>query len=421
MAGETGDRVNFVDNERLDKDDALAMQTLGQAAQTRMLGAIFGTAGLDTALYGGVLEGVAATWDGTLKALTVGKGLFLDSQQGTSPSGGTVARVVRHDPSTPGQNSVVDLTAQAATSAACIIWGKRREINGPLGTRRKWNVGTAAEQNVSLATTIAERVEFTVRAATFSGSVPTAYTDPGSTWFPVIGIRSWTTGTPNTIIMGAFDAYRNGGGTFGDVGSTMLATAGLLADGVSMGLARILKVVRMSLARIAAQDGTVSWLTQGIAYPYRGLKELDTDLATTEASLATLTTGAEIRTWYSTLVSYYVTYDAGTTSWVVNSTYRLGAYAYAATGEFTFTTAAGVMAGGGGEFLTVTGVTVTPRGNSSAPTVSLAWTIELTTPSAGVSGWIIRFYDANTLAAADPDATSGGGFFVTATALCGAL
>ena len=280
----SGDRVNFEDNERLDKDDAHLMQELGQELVTRSLGAVLGTAGSDGQRYGGILEGITTSWDGTTKRLTLGAGLFLDSQAGSSPNAAPIARVVRHDPTTPGQNSGVDLSAQASGSATCIIWGKRSLVGGPLQSRKFWSVGDSAERTSSLATTKRERVVFVVAEATFSGSTVTAYTVPsGGGWFPVVGIRAWSTGTPTVLLLSAFDAWRGNGSALGDVGSTRLATHALLGGGFSLGLLRLLRNVRLALANITAQDGTVSWLAQAVTPTYRGLKELDTDLAQAES------------------------------------------------------------------------------------------------------------------------------------------
>jgi len=284
----SGDRVSFADNERLDKDDAHLMQELGQELTTRTLGALLGTAGSDAQRYGGVVAGVSTVWDSGTKRLTIGPGLFLDSQAGGSPNAVAFARIVRHDPSTPGQNSGVDLSAQAGSSTTCIIWGKRSTVGGPLQSRKFWNVGDAAERSSSLPTTRRERVVFTAEDATFSNSEVTAYTDPGAGWFPVVGIRAWSGGNPTTLILSAYDAWRGNGSALGDVGVGRISTHGLLGGGFTVGLLRLLRQVRLGISYITAQDGTAPWLLQGAAQTYRGLKELDTDLASTESVVSTI-------------------------------------------------------------------------------------------------------------------------------------
>lgn len=412
----TGTSVPFQSNQRVDQPAAEAMQTDGQDTMVRLLGGVLGNTAIGYPM--GCFEAPTLSYSTTSKAVTLTTpAAFLES--GTI--GDTIApgsRVFRYTPGVAGQVTSISLAAYAVGATKCILWARRYEQAADNAAIVVWDNGAEVAQTGPTLTN--ELCAFTTGACTLSGSTIATFTTPptptAGQWVPFAVVTAWTgsypTNTPTFQCISAWD----GTNALSYYGATKTNCNIETTQGSAFSLWQQLLYIRSALATIQAQDGTVNWALSAITAPYRGLKELDADLTTAETDITTLqgnVTDLQTRSWYSTMVSFYV-YDPGGSAWTPNSFYRLGGMLYA-TGTFSFSTSAGVMAASGGEFLTITSVQVTLR-DTGAPSTALSWTVELT--NAATATWVIRFYDSTTLVLTDPDAT---GFFVTVTALCGAL
>lgn len=399
----TGDAVRLEDDERLDKPDALAIQSLIFETMIRSFGGLFGgagAAGQPSVEFSGCLHAPSTSWDSGSKIVTFGAGLLLDAGTLTSPSGSPGARIVRHDPTLAGQTSTLDLTSYHP-STQCLIWAKRTYtsaavpgVPGALDTRKRWNTSDDAEESFSTYTRFGERVEWTAATATIvSGLVSGTPTYPSGTgWIPCYRV-TWSAGTPSFSPISGFEAGMNGT-SFVDASA---AAAMAMGSGNAMAVAYLLRRLRNGVAYLRDNTGTTNWDSN--VSTYRGVKQLDTDLTTAENDITGLvgdiTTLQDI-VGYACVTAVTVKKSGG--SWVVTnptstSVDRISSVTRSGTGVFEFVLEPSVMAAGGGDFEELTSIQVTLNTNNSTPSVVVIPSSEI--EDATVGEFTVRFFNTS--------------------------
>jgi hypothetical protein len=251
-----GDRVQLYDDERYDVVDADRVQTLLHD-YLELLGAMFGVT------QGGTLT--LLLWDTTtLASIPVPEGLFFTGA--LSGAGGlAVGKVVRHDPTLPGQTSTINLSGQEPGTP--YIWARRTEVDSDLESRRQWDGGAGDEVTFTPNTKKVERVVFGV-----GGTTP----DGNSGWFKIARVVAWAASKPAIQNLHPFDWAWDGIN-----GSN--ATVGLVWNtfGKVMGAGPLLAHLARSLAVIQDKSGGKRWDD----LPARDLTELDADLAAVEGTV----------------------------------------------------------------------------------------------------------------------------------------
>lgn len=274
----TGDQVRFEDDERLDKPDALALQSLIFETVIRTVGGLIGGYALPGVDFVGCAHAPSVSWNSGSKVATFGAGLLVDSGTLTSPSGSPGSRVLRHDPSLAGQTSTLDLSSYSPATQ-CLIWARRTYtseaipgVTTNLDTRKRWNTTDDAEESFSMYTRFSERVQWTAATATISGGLVsgTPTYPSGSGWFPCYRV-TWSAGTPTFAPIWWMDG-RISGTSFADT-TALVQTSG--ADGASKSIGSMLYDLRNNVAYIRDNDAGTNWNTDTATY--RGLKQLNED------------------------------------------------------------------------------------------------------------------------------------------------
>lgn len=273
------DKVKLHAQERLDLDDARALQTLGADYIEEALGALWGFAQ-------GVLSVpvVTLTENGGAPYLTFSPFTFVSAtpvtDRGASVSGGAQytqsrARVVNYDASEESTPEIdVDLLRATweiivASFGAQYLWGRPIAVDTDTATRRKWDITAGAEVTFSAETRTSQRVEFLIQNA------EPAYSAGESRWVKLAELTEWTDGdnadsAPVFEWVSAFDdadvnTFLHATDTVGDTDPTdaQLSLARLLSvpsnfpmsAGASLrawGLVTHLTAIRRQLALISA-------------------------------------------------------------------------------------------------------------------------------------------------------------------------
>lgn len=411
----TGDQVRFEDDERADKPDVLALQSLIFETMIRSMGGFVGSYGLAAVTYCGTLHSPSTSWNAGTHVVTFGAGLLLDGGTLSSPSGSPGYRVLRHDPTLSGQTSTLDLTSYSPATQ-CLIWARRTYTSAAipgvptdLDTRKRWNTTDNAEESFSTYTRFSERVQWTAAPATIvNGLVSGTPTYPGGNgWFPCYRV-TWSAGTPSFTPVSAFDG-KMVGTSFADAAAR---TASPNPGGSALAVNYLLETLRLNVAYMRDQTGNTGWNTD--ITTYRGLKQLDTDLGTAEADIVATDSLVSALCAHVTVTSFTIGYSGG--SWVLslpgsNTLARLSSWSRVSTGYFTFALATGVLSGSGGDIDSLTGVQVTTRSGTTGSGAVVFPEGNVISASAGT--FSVQFLD-DTGTAADPPVN---GFAVAVTGI----
>lgn len=276
-----GSRAFLADNERLDKPDFVAATAqFNQELVARALGLLMG----GTSPFGGCVTLPSTSWDGGTKFLSINGAVFYQGGTVDSPSGARAGRVIAYDPTKPWQVSLtgIDLTAMEAGSTPCIIWATRTDTanGGPLSstdTRKRWQPGASAESTFATSTRTQDVIGgFVAVSATFNGSGEwtAGGAPPSDDYFPVLKIASWSAGAPVVTPISAFDGTQN-----------RVFVGKITTNVQSMnvpGLGTIMATVRGALAALLDNTLATNWINAALG-TYRGVKQLDTDLAVVES------------------------------------------------------------------------------------------------------------------------------------------
>lgn len=196
-----GDRVRFVDDERLDMPDAESLHELNYDYISDLAAALFGGSRFSGATLpvGGTLSRLS--FDATTPSATTiygpdgtstRKAMFFYSY--ANQSGYHEAQVLVYDPARTGQQTTVDLSSYTAGDTP-YIWAKRVDYNTAVDTRKKWVTGSpGSETTFSLATRERYVISFEVTA---TASAPSA--DVG--WFCVARVVNISAGGAFTFRM----------------------------------------------------------------------------------------------------------------------------------------------------------------------------------------------------------------------------
>lgn len=264
------DKVNLVDDERLDIPDTQALQELVSETVVRILGGLFGGTRKPGDSANITVSGSLNTLTfntATLSATVIGpKAMLLNFRNNVV--GDDEGQVVWFDPAEAGQQTTIDLSSYQAASLTPYIWAKRFAIPDDADTRRKWVAG--AETTFSLATRQRHRVEFAADA----GDHRTTTGD--DQWFVVAQIESWTVPVTGSPVIRTWHPF--------DVGSPISSglqdtwTLGRLVasvDASSLGVNHAMRLLLRTLMRHRKVDGSVHPLTSS---PARGLDDIDAQL-----------------------------------------------------------------------------------------------------------------------------------------------
>lgn len=164
------DKVKLYDDERLDIPDTSALQELVNESVMRALGGIIGRAGgLLTSMTFTATSNASNSW------VTMGDGLILISTLASertntngsgmgdnvpTPDNIPTARVVRHVPTSPYQQSSSTVDVTSVIDAGTFIWARRAEVDGDFDSRRSWVGG--AETAAAVWTRSREQVIFDI-------------------------------------------------------------------------------------------------------------------------------------------------------------------------------------------------------------------------------------------------------------------
>lgn len=391
------DAVRLVSNERMDIPDFDAgTYGLNSEQLTRVLGMLVGSVLGTTQPFSGCASRPTTSYDSGTKFLTINGCLFYQGGSAAAPSTAPAGRLIAYDPTQPWQSAVtgVDLNS-FSPSTACIVWALPSTTQqSNLETRKRWLPGASAETSFSTNTRLRTIIE------SFQ-ALAVGVSPPSSSWFPIMKIATWTAGSPNITEISMWDGTPN------------LSLVGVTATQMMSGnpapnVGYLLYMIRKGLAYILDNVGGDNW-TEAATNPYRGLKQLDTDLTTAEADINTLqgemtyiTALAESAT--SLLVaSTFSVYKTGG-SWAIlipgsSSSANLSGWSYDGTGAFSFTISSTVMAPAGYvDAIYAVNVTLNNNGGT-APTATPTPTVRITSSSTGT--FEIKFWSGGSLT--DPD------------------
>lgn len=276
-----GSRAILADNERLDKPDFVAATAqFNQELMARALGMLVG----GSSPFGGCVTLPSTSWDGGTKFLSINGAVFYQGGTVDSPSSARAGRVIAYDPTKPWQVALtgIDLTAEAAGSTTCIIWATRTDTanGGPLSstdTRKRWLPAASAESSFSTSTRSQDVIgAFVAVSATFNGSGEwtAGGAAPSDDYFPILKITAWPVGVPTVTPISVWD------------GTQSRAFIGKVTTNVQSfnvpGLASLMISVRGALAALLDNTLATNWVNAALG-TYRGVKQLDTDLAVVES------------------------------------------------------------------------------------------------------------------------------------------
>lgn len=278
--------------ERLDRDDLHALQDLVYEYFDRVLGGVLGPGS-------GVLTVPMASFL-PYSRVAIGEALLLTTEPGPTSVRLPTGRLVRHDPSLPGQVSDVDLSGFVGVPT--FIWA--RAVTGPMDgdTRRAWDIDAQDEVIVSMTTRLRERVEWLA-----------GHTKPvGDGWFKVARVTGWAVTTPIIVWIHAWD--RTTDGQSNATQARALLTSSDSSDYPAwLGLGAILRAGLRALARIHDTAESVEWYKA----PPRGLKQVDAALTKLEAARrlpvenATIVPSDQFLSGFFGLTFFPGTYPAG--------------------------------------------------------------------------------------------------------------
>lgn len=286
---ETGTQPLIADDQRADKPDVLPIGSLVQNAIVQALGGAMGFLG--SAVQGipaGVLFGPTTSYSaGSNQNLTIGPGLYFEVSTGASPDAPTGSPVGRSVQCLDSQT--INLNTFASTSATCAIWAKRVVVNGRARTRKRWLPGASAESTFSPNTQANETVTLAAVSVTLDGDglVTASGSPPDTDYFPIMVVTGWTgsypgTNNPTISFVSLWDGTRSSS-TIPLALWNQPRTRAAVSAGIGLGLFNLLYRVRRALSYVRSQNTAESWDYQGT---YRGLKELDSGLATVEDKTA---------------------------------------------------------------------------------------------------------------------------------------
>jgi hypothetical protein len=399
----TGDAVRLEDDERLDKPDALALQSLIFETMIRSFGGLFGGSLYPSTPWVGWLNAPSTSWNAGSKVVTFGPGLLLDGGTLSSPSGSSGARVVRHDPTLAGQTSTLDLTSYHPATQ-CVIWARRTYtstavpgVPGALDTRKRWNTSDDEEESFSTYTRFGERVEWTAAPATIVSNLVTSATYPsGSGWVPAFRV-TWSAGTPSFYAVAWCDCVMNGT-TMTEAGARVVTGSGAY----SYGLGFLSQAIRNQIAYLRDNTGNTNW--QSDATTYRGVKQLDTDLTTAESDINTLQAAVAERANFGVITAFTLVKSGG--SWVFEYPATAGDARIGTWGTFSSPSFYAGFTLSGVTFTEVTSVQVTMFSDGTAPSPLPTPTAEIVDSVTGE--FKLYFWDSGSKV--EPDAM---GFMVT--------
>ena len=159
------DKVRFVDNERLDKPDADALQSLVYEYVEEAIGGMLGRVG-NFAYAGGLCSQPTLTWlPGYV--LSFGKFYFYrnDGPQDLASVAGfdnNEGSLHKFDPSSAIQagSTSIDLSAEQAAGQTPFIFARISDVDSDTDNRRKWDSSAGAESVVSMTTRTRKKVTF---------------------------------------------------------------------------------------------------------------------------------------------------------------------------------------------------------------------------------------------------------------------
>ena len=193
------DTVRVEDQERLDKPDFLALQSLVYQYVNEAVGGLVGNAS-------GLLSSLAwtKTDDGVTWSLNLDKLVLVHSTtaarrieaHGVNPAvnvGAAWDAIVHNfDPADTGHiNHPIDYTSarsdeQAAPGTKPYIWARPYEVDSDVDTRRQWSVASGTETPVAVATRVRQRLEFAI------GVDAPAVGILGRTWIAIARVWAWS-------------------------------------------------------------------------------------------------------------------------------------------------------------------------------------------------------------------------------------
>lgn len=279
-----GDRVRFVDDERLDIPDTLSLQELGYDYISDLAGAVIGStkASGATLPVGGTMSKLvfdtstpSATKIYGPDGASTSKAMFLYSY--LNQSGYSEVQTLVYNPAASGQQTTIDLSSYSAGSTP-YVWAKRVDVNTDVDTRKKWDVSGNQEITTSLATRERYRVQFTV---TSSSSPPSS--DVG--WFCIAKCVSIVGSAYSFRMVHPFDCGKEptaNGALDWDNSVAPWSWSLSSAAGPFVGMARALLALQQELR------GSYNTLYSAIQANDADISSLDTRVDTAETNIETL-------------------------------------------------------------------------------------------------------------------------------------
>lgn len=228
-----GDLVNFEDDERLDKPDALALQVLGYEALADALGGLLGEC---SGVVGWPTFGTTPT-----SAITIGECVLVGSRRRSGSTNRPRAVIHAYNPASTYQagSTTVDVSAYDAADQLAYLWFARTEMLADIASRRRWSGGGEATFNPN--TTKRTRI-------IFGTSLDTATPpDEDNDWYVFAQIVSWAGSVPTIEPFHPLEPGNlAGSGSTDDskIAKTLVDVGALTGPGVRLGFAEYVDVLR---------------------------------------------------------------------------------------------------------------------------------------------------------------------------------
>ena len=228
-----GDLVNFEDDERLDKPDALRFQTFGYEALADALGGLLGEC---SGVLGWPTFGTTPT-----SAITIGECVLVGSRRRSGSTNRPRAVVHAYNPLSTYQagSTTVDVSAYDAADQLAFIWFARTEMLADIASRRRWSGG--GENTFNPNTTKRTRI-------IFGTSLDTATPpDEDNDWYVFAQIVSWAGSVPTIMPFHPLEPGNlAGSGSTNDskIAKTLVDVGALTTPGVRLGFAEYADVLR---------------------------------------------------------------------------------------------------------------------------------------------------------------------------------
>lgn len=228
-----GDLVNFEDDERLDKPDALALQVLGYEALADDLGGLLGEC---SGVIGWPTFGTTPT-----SAITIGECVLVGSRRRSGSTNRPRAVIHPYNPLSTYQSgsTTVDVSAYDAADQLAYIWFARTEMLADIASRRKFAAGVESTFNPNTR----KRTRIIFGTSLDTATPP----DEDNDWYVFAQIVSWAGSVPTIEPFHPFEPGNlAGAGDTNDakIAKTLVDSGALTDPGVRLGFPEYLDVLR---------------------------------------------------------------------------------------------------------------------------------------------------------------------------------